>query len=49
MWRSLASGFYLMDYMRDYLMAYLMDYLGDYLIIVEPLAVLAALTMTKEP
>ena len=40
-WRSLASGFYLMDYLRDYL--------GDYLRIVEPLAVLAALTMTEDP
>ena len=61
MWRSLASGLYLMDYLRGYLMDYFMDYLKDYLrfywrdylrgylSIVEPLAVLAAFTMTEDP
>ena len=39
---------YLMDYLRDYLRDYLMDYLMDYLRVEEPLALLAALTMTKE-
>ena len=39
---------YLMDYLRDYLRDYFMDYLMDYLRVVEPLALLAALTMTKE-
>ena len=52
-WRSLASGFYLMDYLRDclrdYLMDYFMDYLRDYLSIVETLAVLAAFMMTEDP
>ena len=36
-WRRLASGPYFMDYLRDYLS------------LVEPLAVLAALNLTKDP
>ena len=60
-WRGLALGLYLMDYLRGYLMDYFMDYLEDclrfcwrdylrgYLRIVEPLAVLAAFTMTEDP
>ena len=49
MWQGLASGLYLMDYLRDYLMDYFMDYLEDYLRLVEPLALLAALSVTKAP
>ena len=56
-WRGLASGLFLMDYLKGYLMDYFMDYLEGYLIfywrgylsIVEPLAVLAAFTMTEDP
>ena len=46
--RSLLEG--LLDgYLRDYLRDYFRDYWRDYLSIVEPLAVLAASTMTTDP
>ena len=46
--RSLLEG--LLDgYLRDYLRDYFRDYWRDYLSIVEPLAVLAASIMTKDP
>ena len=44
-----TESMFFMDYLKDYLMDYVMDYCRDYLSMVEPLAVLAALTVTEDP